>query len=323
MALLEQRRADGRPAVDDILAYLSRVPITTRGDPVAAGRAVDAPPPVRPVPDLDEAVTAARDRASDPMARRWRTGAQRRRRRHRAVLYALLIAGALVVVRAEGSGSTPGAPVASPYALRSRDEYTSLVAQAKVPRVGIFDRVNANGAPTRFLEHPTTTGAPLVFLVTDDSNEDWLRVQLPVRPNGTSGWIKREDVTVRATRYRVRVLLKAHRLELYDGAELAFQTRVAIGTQDTPTPGGRFFIKELIEPSTADTLYGNFVFGLSGFSNILQSFNGGEGLIGIHGTNDPSVIGRDVSRGCIRLTNEAMATLAARLPLGTPVDIVA
>lgn len=65
------------------------------------------------------------------------------------------------------------------------------------------------------------------------------------------------------------------------------------------------------------------MYGLSGFSNVLTEFNGGDGVIGIHGTNDPSSIGRDVSHGCIRMSNTGITTLAATLPLGTPVEVSA
>ncbi len=70
-------------------------------------------------------------------------------------------------------------------------------------------------------------------------------------------------------------------------------------------------------------MYGTFAYGLSGFSNVLKSFAGGSGVIGLHGTNDPSVIGQDVSAGCIRMRNEDIERLVPILPLGTPVEIVA
>ena len=65
--------------------------------------------------------------------------------------------------------------------------------------------------------------------------------------------------------------------------------------------------------------------GLSGFSNVLTSFNGGQGVIGIHGTNAPEALGSDVSSGCIRMHNDAITRLVQEigLPLGTPVEIIA
>jgi L,D-transpeptidase ErfK/SrfK len=42
---------------------------------------------------------------------------------------------------------------------------------------------------------------------------------------------------------------------------------------------------------------------------------------GIHGTNDPSSIGKAVSLGCIRMQNKDVEELASIIPVGTPVLI--
>ena len=42
---------------------------------------------------------------------------------------------------------------------------------------------------------------------------------------------------------------------------------------------------------------------------------------GIHGTNDPSSIGKAVSRGCIRMHNADVEELARKIPIGTRVVI--
>ena len=42
---------------------------------------------------------------------------------------------------------------------------------------------------------------------------------------------------------------------------------------------------------------------------------------GIHGTNDPSSIGKAVSHGCIRMNNKDVEELARIIPIGTPVSI--
>ncbi len=46
-------------------------------------------------------------------------------------------------------------------------------------------------------------------------------------------------------------------------------------------------------------------------------------LYRIHGTNEPSTIGRNVSSGCIRLTNEDIVDLYDRTPVGTKVVVLA
>jgi lipoprotein-anchoring transpeptidase ErfK/SrfK len=46
-------------------------------------------------------------------------------------------------------------------------------------------------------------------------------------------------------------------------------------------------------------------------------------VLGLHGTGDPSSIGRDVSNGCIRMSNTGITKLAEILPLGVPIEITA
>ena len=88
-----------------------------------------------------------------------------------------------------------------------------------------------------------------------------------------------------------------------------------------PTPTGTFYITELLKQSNAQGAYGPYAFGLSAFSNVLQSFGGGPGQIGLHGTNEPGVLGTSASHGCIRVSNTIIVRLAGLLPLGTPVVI--
>ena len=54
-----------------------------------------------------------------------------------------------------------------------------------------------------------------------------------------------------------------------------------------------------------------------------QRFAGGIGQIAIHGWNNPSAMGRNVSNGCVRMNNADIARVAELAPLGTPVSIVA
>ena len=48
----------------------------------------------------------------------------------------------------------------------------------------------------------------------------------------------------------------------------------------------------------------------------------GSSIYRIHGTNDPSTIGKFVSSGCIRLTNEDVADLFSRVDVGTRVVVL-
>ena len=135
--------------------------------------------------------------------------------------------------------------------------------------------------------------------------------------------IKAADVTLAENPYSIDVKLAEHRLIVTKGEEVIADEAIGVGTASTPTPGGKYYLKELLQPPDPNGAYGPYAYGLSGFSNELEEFNGGDGVIGIHGTNEPELIGTDVSHGCIRMSNEAISALAAELPLGTPVHIEA
>jgi lipoprotein-anchoring transpeptidase ErfK/SrfK len=197
----------------------------------------------------------------------------------------------------------------------------SVVAAAVGPQVAVFDRPGAP-APQRTLTNPTNTKGQLVLLVDQVSN-GWAKVLLPVRPNHSTGWIRVRDVTMSVDPYRIVVRLKSHQLGLYLLNKPMLRAPVGIGTKDTPTPDGRYYLTQLFRPPNPDGAYGPFAYSLSGFSNVLQTFEGGDAIIGLHGTNQPQLVGHDVSHGCIRMTNDVITKLARILPLGTPVQIVA
>lgn len=175
-------------------------------------------------------------------------------------------------------------------------------------------------APMQSFANPRQTDSdppidvPLVFLATDEPTADdckWIQVLLPVRPNGTKGWVKREDVKVEGHVYRIEVYLDEFNLKAYRGDEVFLDVPIGVAAENRPTPGGLYYTTELLKSS--DPAYGPYAFGLSGFSEVLTSFNGGQGQLGIHGTNQPDKIGTRVSSGCIRLRNEDIEALVAEV----------
>jgi lipoprotein-anchoring transpeptidase ErfK/SrfK len=197
----------------------------------------------------------------------------------------------------------------------------NVVATANHPTIEIFGAPQS-ATPVRTLSNPTESGAPLVFLV-DDQQPGWLQVHLPVRPNGSMGWVRAGDVDLTQNNYRIEVELSAFRLTVWKGPERLLSEQVGIGAGATPTPGGKYYIKELLQPPNPNGVYGPYAYGLSGFSEVLTSFAGGPGALGIHGTNDPSSVGYPISYGCIRMNNASITALAKILPLGVPVEIKA
>jgi lipoprotein-anchoring transpeptidase ErfK/SrfK len=204
------------------------------------------------------------------------------------------------------------------------NRYRSVVAEAVVPRVAVYSEPGA-ATPAQTVEEPSKPPRPLVFLVMQEQPPLWLKVLLPVRPNGSTGWIKAADVKLTEHEYRMTIMLGAHRIVVTNGPRVVVDAPIGVGRAQTPTPGGLYYTKELLRPPRPDGVYGPYAYGLSGFSNQLTTFAGGEGVIGIHGTNDPAGLGTDVSHGCIRMPNDQIIKLVEqiKLPLGVPVDIQA
>jgi L,D-transpeptidase catalytic domain len=161
---------------------------------------------------------------------------------------------------------------------------------------------------------------PVVFLVAEDQG-DWLKVYLPIRPNGSTGYVKKDDVNLSQHDWHIEVRLADFDLKVFEGDQLFLDAPIAVAADNTPTPGGTFYTTELIKPPDPNSVYGTYAYGLSGYSDTLTTFNGGPGQLGIHGTNRPELVGSKVSHGCIRMTNENIEKLAPVLPLGVPVEI--
>ena len=214
---------------------------------------------------------------------------------------------------ANGDSAPPTTTAATPD--------TSFVATSVV--TGEQEILDApDGNVTQTLPNPWVGESPLVFLVKREVNDEWIEVYLPVRPNGSSGFVRASDVSLTSHEWRIEVRLSDFQLTVYDGDEVFLDTEVAVAAENTPTPGGLYYTTELLQPPDPNGVYGTFAYGLSGFSDAVPNFNGGEGQLGIHGTNQPELIGQEVSHGCIRMTNEDIERLAAVLPLGVPVEVI-
>lgn len=219
--------------------------------------------------------------------------------------------------------STP-VPGDRPAATTGHSTASSLVAQARRDAIEIY-AAPGDPEPERELRAADAVTlpdhTPMVLLVKDRPAHGWLEVLLPIRPNGSTGFIHVADVSLTEHAFRVQIDLSDRWLRVYEGDHLRVDHAVGVGRRDAPTPGGVYYIKELLEPPDPNGVYGTFAYGLSGFSNALESFSGGPAIIGIHGTNDPSSIGTEASSGCIRLPNDVIEQMVGYLPLGTPVEI--
>lgn len=247
------------------------------------------------------------------------------------LLSALLGVLAVVAVACGGGGNDSQSSDTKPGAATSTTPpaYLSYVAQAQVPKIKVYDSPTDGAAPVKSFDNPwllnddPNTKIPLVFLAQEfTTDQKWTKVLLPSRPNGSTGWVRMSDVEISKNPYQIKVSLGERKITVTDGEDVVYEGPVAIGAPETPTPTGRYFIRVLLVSDDPSTVYGPYAYGLSGHSEVLDSFNGGDAEVGIHGNNDASVLGKPVSHGCIRMDNAAITKLTQILPLGTPVDIV-
>jgi lipoprotein-anchoring transpeptidase ErfK/SrfK len=195
-------------------------------------------------------------------------------------------------------------------------------------RIGVFDDV-----PGKTLR-PTTWVAPkdapwLVVLAHPraEANRCWLQVRLPWRPNTAAGWINAKLVVVEKTKWRIDVSTARRTLTVFEAGKALRTVGVVVGKPSTPTPAGLFAVAWAVRWNPNDFL-GSWVLELTAHSNALQQFDGGNGLVGIHGRGGASLrdpLGSAASHGCIRVANDSIDWLVhtvgqSRLP-GTPVQV--
>ncbi|HEX6580359.1 MAG TPA: L,D-transpeptidase [Actinomycetota bacterium] len=229
------------------------------------------------------------------------------------------------------------APVSQPSLPRSRPRPPADVGVVKMlARGGTLAVASRNDVlavhaapgterPFQHLAADNPWGQPLRLLVVRDTIEEseiWLRIQLPIWPNGQEGWVKASDVRLAEATERVVVDLSERRLvRLREGRRVA-RLRVAIGKAATPTPPGRYFVWAKIGTGRPSGPYGSYILGLSGFSEAIEPWTEwpGQPRLAIHGTHDPADAGHAVSNGCIRVLNRLLGVLHD-VPMGTPVLI--
>ena len=151
--------------------------------------------------------------------------------------------------------------------------------------------------------------------------EYWVRVRLPILPNGSTGWVPRGALG-RYNKIWTHLVIdrRLFTATLYKRGVAVFRTRVGVGKPYWPTPAGQFYVREKIT-GFSDLIYGPIAFGTNARSAVLTDWPGG-GFIGIHGTNQPEILPGRVSHGCVRMPNPAVLRLARLMPLGTPVTIL-
>ncbi len=237
----------------------------------------------------------------------------------------LLLAAALPL--AAGLAAASGAAAAPPAASAVPGPPTPT--KAWVGRVLV--PVTARTAPrpdakAKLVVQPVAPFAkgPTTLLITRSTVTDgrrWVEVLLPKRPNGSKAWIPADVMRLRTTTLRVTIDLGDRRLTLRRAGRVVMNVPVAVGKAATPTPTGSFAVAELVRTGVPGAFLGPVVFPLTGYSETLNEFAGGDGRVAMHGTSLPELIGTRASHGCIRLRNADIVRLSRVVRPGVPVVI--
>jgi lipoprotein-anchoring transpeptidase ErfK/SrfK len=211
----------------------------------------------------------------------------------------------------------PPAPTASAQ-LATASAPPAVVARVKGDRITVWNAPTDTRAAFA-LRGTTEWGNPRVFL-TIERDDRWVHVMLPIRPNHAEGWVRAQDVDLALVYDVIDVNLAARTLTWWRADQMLLETSVAVGAPATPTPPGTYYVTDLL-PEAPSGPYGAWVLVLNGYSEALATFDGGDPRLAIHGTNQPGSIGNAVSSGCVRVGAQDLATLAAGVPVGTPVVV--
>lgn len=232
-----------------------------------------------------------------------------------AVLLAALALFAGQAAAADAAAPVPGPPTAT-------EAWTGRVVATVTARTA-----PKTTAHKRMVLKTTApfSGNGTVVLITRRTVVDgvpWVEVLLPMRPNGSRGWVPQDVLVVSRTKIRVAIDLSERKLRVFRAGRRVMSASIAIGKPGTPTPTGpSFAIAERIDTNTPGGFLGPIVLPLTGFSETLNEFAGGNGRVAIHGTSLPALIGTQASHGCMRMRNADIVRLARLATPGTPVAI--
>jgi L,D-transpeptidase catalytic domain len=190
-------------------------------------------------------------------------------------------------------------------------------------RIPIHARPTIHSPVLAKLRRRTAEGRPEVYLVLSRlvmrNGRTWLRIAIPMRPNGRTGWVVHRAL---GRLHRVTTWLVIDRLRLrarfLDHGRTVWSAPVGVGAPRTPTPHGLFWITELFR--SWQTFFGPYAFGTSAYAAV-SDWPGG-GVVGVHGTSLPQLVPGRPSHGCVRMRNRDILWLARHMPIGTPVGIV-
>ena len=238
------------------------------------------------------------------------------------------LAGASLAAIASIAASAPSdaslSAASPPGRVRLSNETTFTRWAYAAARGGAYSAPSTKAGRVGQLRYRTEDGFPEVYIVLssvqDARGRTWVRLRLPQKPNNVTAWVVRTALAdFHLVHTKLVVNRRTLRVMLYDHGHRIFQARVGVGKRSTPTPAGKFWIREKFRAG-GSPLYGTRAMGTAAYSRTLTDWPGG-GVVGLHGTSEPGLIPGRPSHGCVRMRNRDIERLYALTPVGTPLLI--
>jgi hypothetical protein len=199
------------------------------------------------------------------------------------------------------------------WAYVNQTAWIHTAARTSSPRVGQLTWSTPDGFPSIYL---------LLSEHRDNRGQEWVKLRIPGRPNGRTGWVDRGALGAFHLNHLLVVVNRERlRMYFYSRGRQIWSAPVGVGKPGTPTPTGHFWIDERFTITDPSSGYYPYAFGTTDYST-LSDWPGG-GVVGIHGPYyDTAGIPGYISHGCIRLHVTDDFWLAAHLKLGTPLRVI-
>jgi L,D-transpeptidase catalytic domain len=238
----------------------------------------------------------------------------------RPVRLSLAILGAALALGAVScDGDSSSKPAKPPTPKPPRLERVRDLAAQIPPATRVALRANPGGRVLARIGARTKFGSPQTLAVALRKGE-WIAVRSPALRNRQLGWVSADTVRLLKRAVRIEVDLSEHTLTLIKRGIIYRRDAVAIGSAETPTPPGTFYVTDKLPGPEFGPYYGCCILALSGRQpNLPRGWSGGDRLA-IHGTPTPT-FGKAVTNGCLHLPGEVLQVLMRDVPLGTSVDI--
>jgi hypothetical protein len=238
----------------------------------------------------------------------------------RTLVLALLVA-LVGIAPASGALREPGAQ--GPLGDEQLSDETTVTRWAHAARrAPVRSSLGPDARRVARLRYWTEDRRPEVYLVLASRRArgtTWLHVRIPGRPNGRTGWVPADALgALHLVRTHFVVDRRSAQATLYRAGKVVWRAPVGVGAPATPTPAGRFYIREVLRAPGG--VYGPWAFGTSAYSS-LSDWPGG-GVVGVHGTDQPQLLPGRPSHGCVRVRNGDIRRLVRLMPIGTPVQIL-